>query len=317
MIVARVRRTIEERALIGSGERVLAACSGGADSGAMLFALARLAPELGFVLESASVDHRLREGSARDVEAARAQAARAGVRFHALAVTVPSGASLQAQARSARYDALLARAAEIGAARLAVAHTRDDQAETVLMRVLRGAGVGGLAGIQPRRDDGIVRPLIDCSRADVREFASAHCPTIAEDASNTDPRFERVRVRERVLPALLAEDPSIVDHLADLADDARALFEALDAPAAEALGRSRQGTETIDFSRLAPEATAVRQLVFRRWVRELTGEELGRSHLTQIERCLAGPAEVWLPGGWRLRVAAGGLARLERGPREP
>lgn len=278
----------------------------------MLFALARLAPDLGFELEAASVDHGLRADSGRDVEAARSQAERAGIGFHALAVTVAPGASLQAQARTARYEALRALAARIGAARIAVAHTRDDQAETVLMRILRGAGVAGLAAIRPRRDDGVVRPLVDCARGDVRAYALAAGVPIADDASNADPRFERVRIRERVLPVLREEDPAVVEHLADLADDARALGEALDGLAAAALGRARQGHETISLSSLSAEPQGVRQIALRRWVRELAGVELGRAHLSQIERCLRGPGEVWVPGDRRLVIDAEGRARLER-----
>jgi len=201
--------------------RVLAACSGGPDSAAMLLALARLANELDFGLEAASVDHGLREDAARDVEIAAEQAASAGVPFHGLRVEVAAQGSLQAAARSARYAALHELAVRLGAARIAVGHTLDDQAETVLLRVLRGSGLSGLAGVTPRRADGVIRPLIDCRRADVAAFAASRCTRIANDPSNVDARFERVRIRSEVLPRLSAENPVVVEHLADLADEAR------------------------------------------------------------------------------------------------
>src|SRR5262245_8818481 len=130
--------------MIPRDARVLCACSGGPDSAAMLVALARLAPELGFELVAASVDHGLRADAAHDVAIASRQAAALQVPFHALRIEVAAGASIQAQARSARYEALLRLAAELGASRVAVGHTRDDQAETVLARLLRGSGLVGL-----------------------------------------------------------------------------------------------------------------------------------------------------------------------------
>jgi tRNA(Ile)-lysidine synthase len=311
LIVARVRHTIEKRALVERGMRVLAACSGGADSGAMLFALARLAPEMGFALEAASVDHGLRAEAARDVDIARAQAEAANVPFRALAVHVEPGPSLQARAREARYEGLLAHARERGAERLAVAHTRDDQAETVVMRVLRGTGIGGLGGIAPRRHDGVVRPLIDCMRADVRAFADRCCPRLAVDASNADPRFERVRVRERIMPVFVAEDPAIVEHLAELADDARELFDALAPGARGLLATALESHEIARVSALRPAPAAVRRLAVRLWVQDVTGMPIGRSVVDQIDHALARGGEVWIAGGWGVCIDSV-HARIER-----
>ena len=99
------------------------------------------------------------------------------------------------------------------------------------MRMLRGASVAGLAGIEPLRADGVIRPLIDCRRADVAAFAMQHCAELARDPSNDDPRHERVRVRKQLLPLLEGEDASLTHHLADLADDARAASAAIAAAA--------------------------------------------------------------------------------------
>ncbi len=302
---------MEERGLVDRGTCVLAACSGGADSGAMLVVLARLASDLGFSLCAASVDHRLRPGSERDVDAARAQAEALGVPFDALAVQVTPGASLQARARDERYAALLVCARKRGAARVAVGHTRDDQAETVVMRILRGAGIAGLAGITPRRTDGVVRPLIDCDRAEVHAFAREHCPTIAWDDSNRDARFERVRVRETVLPALRLEDPAVVGHLAELADDARELWEALAPAATEVLAEAREDLETIRVSVLCAEPPAVRRFALRLWVHAVTGGLLGRAQLDQVEHCLSRGGEIWLGDRWRVVIDAR-VARLGR-----
>jgi tRNA(Ile)-lysidine synthase len=311
VIVAQVRRTIHERGLIERGTRVLAACSGGPDSAAMLVALARLRVELGFELEAASVDHGLRVDAAADVAIAAAQAESVGVRFHPLRVNVPTSGSIQANARAARYTALGALAQNLRAARIAVGHTRDDQAETVIMRMLRGAGVAGLAGIEPLRRDGVIRPLIDCRRADVGAFALKHCSVLAHDPSNDDPSYERVRVRRELLPRMERENPALTHHLADLADDARALLAALVPQADAVLAAALQGDGSIQLSALERSPQAVRALALRVWLTRQTGCEPGRAHLEQLERAAVRNVEVWLPEGWVARSAAGVL-RLTR-----
>jgi tRNA(Ile)-lysidine synthase len=307
MIVARVRRTLLERALVAPGTRVLAACSGGPDSAAMLVALARLCSALGFELEAASVDHGLRPGAADDVEVAAEQAAKAGVAFHRLRVDVVRTGSLQANARVARYAALHDLASRRGAARIAVGHTLEDQAETVLMRLLRGAGVAGLSGIEPLRGDGVIRPLIDCRRADVAAFAAQHCARLARDPSNDDPGYERVRMRRELMPALLREDPALVEHLASLAEDAREQLAAL-APAAEAVREAAlQQDGSIDLSSLARAPRAIQTLALRGWLAQSTGLDPARAHLEQLAHASASDIEVWLPEGWVARSRAGRL----------
>jgi tRNA(Ile)-lysidine synthase len=315
MIVARVRRTIVERALIDPHTHVLAACSGGPDSAAMLVALSRLREELGFTLEAASVDHGLRSSAAADLETARAQASALGLSFHALRVEVAAGASLQASARAARYGALHELAGRLGAHRVAVGHTQDDQAETVLQRMLRGAGLVGLAGIEPHRADGVIRPLIDCRRADVAAFAETHCASIARDPSNADPRFLRTRVRTEILPRLAHEDPAIAQHVSDLADDARAVQAVLHGAAQALLDRSRQGDGSIDVSTWTSEPSAVRRSALRAWLERETTHEPGRAQLIALERALSSHAEVWLAAGWVVHSKSTGTLVLARDPK--
>lgn len=307
MIVARVRRTIRERALLSRGERVLVACSGGPDSAALVHVLHRLAPSLGIELHAASVDHGLRPEAGRDVELAGALAETLGVPFTALAVTVPSaGASVQAKAREARYEALRSEMARVGASALAVGHTLDDQAETVIGRVIRGSGVAGLSGIEPRRADGVVRPLIDCRRADVHAYVARHGIAVATDPSNADLRYERVRLRANVIPALVAEDPQALVHLAQLADDARALRELVRSAASELLERAVLRAEPsearLDAEALLAAPAPVRAEALARWIRELTGAAATRAHLEGLERTLHRRGECLLPGGWLVRL---------------
>ncbi|MEM1415130.1 MAG: tRNA lysidine(34) synthetase TilS, partial [Myxococcota bacterium] len=199
---------------------MLVACSGGGDSVALTRLLARLAPELGLELHVATVDHGLRAGSGREALLVAALARRLGLDHVTLPVKVAAG-SLQAQARVARYAALRAHARRLGTRRIAVGHTLDDQAETVLYRALRGAGIEGLAGIAPARRDGVVRPLLDCRRAALRAHLRHLGETWVEDPSNADPRFARARLRA-FWGELEAIDPRAAEHLAHLADDARA-----------------------------------------------------------------------------------------------
>jgi len=310
-LVARVRRTLLERALIPAGSRVVCACSGGPDSAALLGCLARLAAELRFQVHAASVDHGLRPEAASDVQLAAEQAKRVAVPFHALRICVEPGPSLQARAREQRYAVLKQLAEQLGADRIATGHTQDDQAETVLARVLRGAGIRGLAAIRPQRDDGVVRPLIDCRRAAVHDFARACFGTFASDRSNLDPRFERVRIRSHVLPVLEAEDRAVARHLAQLADDARDCMELVDALAEELLAAAMSDAETLEISALVRQPATLRKAVLRRFVDRSAGVDIGRAELTQLDHVLCSDGgEVWLAAGYSVRASGTGQLRV-------
>ncbi|OGK94457.1 MAG: tRNA lysidine(34) synthetase TilS, partial [Candidatus Rokubacteria bacterium RBG_16_73_20] len=190
----RVERTIRRHAMLAGGEAVLAAVSGGADSVALLHALVALAPAWRLRLSVLHVDHGLRPDAARDAEFVRALGARLGVPVEVARVAVSPRGSLEAAARAARYAALAAAADRVGAARIALGHTADDQAETVLMRLLEGAGVRGLAGIPPVRGR-FVRPLIERRRAEVVAELGRTGLAWVEAPTNADPRFLRNRVR--------------------------------------------------------------------------------------------------------------------------
>lgn len=209
---------------------------------ALLDVLARLARKLGFELVAHGVDHGLRAEARSELDLAEEHARALGVTFERSAVVVAPGGNLQARARDARYAALEAAAARSGSAFIATAHHADDRAETVLLRLLRGAGPRGLAVLPPRAGNRL-RPLIRARKSDVRLHLARHGVPSAEDPSNRDRRHQRVRVREELLPLLAELSPGIVEHLNSLADalagEARA-----DAPALAALGRAqRRGLE--------------------------------------------------------------------------
>lgn len=302
-LIARVRRTLEERGLLVGAERVLCACSGGPDSAALMGALATLAPELGFGLEVASVDHGLRPGAAQDVAIAARQAASLGLHFHAVRVEVSAGGSLQAKARAARYSALKRLAAERGLQRIAVGHTQDDQAETVLLRVLRGSGLRGLSAIDPRRADGVIRPLIDCPRSEVHRWAEASFGELARDPSNADERFGRVRLRTHVMPVLLRENPRLIEHLAALADEARDQRAPLRAAAEALLLEADGGGDSLRLSVLAERPGRVRRAALSVWLHARGVEPLTRAHLVELDRAvLSQRGHVWLPRRAEMRV---------------
>jgi tRNA(Ile)-lysidine synthase len=176
---------------------VVVGCSGGADS----LALLALAVDAALAPVAVHVDHGLRPGSDREAAVVADAAARLGARFDARRVKVAEGANLEARARTARYEALDAARVEHGATAVLVGHTADDQAETVLLNLLRGSGSAGLAGMAARRGH-VVRPLLRSRRADVRAECARRELVPVDDPSNDDLAFRRNWIRHEVLPLL-------------------------------------------------------------------------------------------------------------------
>ncbi len=287
-VVRALRRAL--RPLPGDGRPLLIACSGGPDSTALLVGLALLQPELGRLLHVACVDHGLRASAAHEADSVLACAARFGVAGTVLRIKVPDGASLQAQARAARYRALTTLARELDIPYLCVAHTRDDQAETMLMRWLGGAGTRGLSGMSQRSRRGLagrhelvlLRPLLSVSRAQITAFLEhasiATAPLPFADPSNRNPRYLRTRLRFEVLPQLRGLAPHLDQHLFELSDQLRADADCLDELAQQAVARLL----ALPPNSLAPGPAAVLVLP----VRELT--QLPQAILTRVLRQLAG-----------------------------
>lgn len=217
-----VARTLREEVRLETGAHVLCACSGGPDSSAMLHVLIGLRTSLGLRLSAHGVDHGLRAEAGDELDIARRIAGEAGVPFEVTRVVVRPGANLQARARTARYDALRAAARGAGATSIATAHTLDDRAETVVLRLLRGSGARGLA-VLPPRDGDLLRPLVRARRSDVTRHLTRHRVPYASDPSNLDVRYARIRVRLEIMPLLESLSPRIASTLAGLADELGAL----------------------------------------------------------------------------------------------
>lgn len=213
-----VRRTLVDECELESGAHLLLGVSGGPDSMALLHVLAKLRDRVSFVLSAHGIDHGLRSGAPSELDLAAAVAHRSNVPFSRTRLTVSPGANLQARARKARYRALRAAATKLGARYLVTAHHADDRAETVMLRLLRGTSLQGLSVLRPR-DGQLLRPMIRARRSDVMRHLTRHGIRYAEDPSNLDQRFLRVRVRRELMPLLERLSPGIVGHLTALADD--------------------------------------------------------------------------------------------------
>jgi tRNA(Ile)-lysidine synthase len=229
-MLEKVLKYIREQQLLRPGNRVAVACSGGADSVALLCVLAELREEFGVVLSVAHFHHQIRGAEAdSDQEFVKELAARLKLDFYAGSGNAPGHAvqrkiSLETAARELRHQWFAELIKQDKADKIATAHTLDDQAETVLMRILRGTGVRGLAGIAPaHKAKHLIRPLLTTSRREVEAYLKAKGQCWQEDSSNLDLGHTRNRVRHTLLPLLEREfNPSIRQTLADLADVAQA-----------------------------------------------------------------------------------------------
>jgi tRNA(Ile)-lysidine synthase len=252
-VLALVRDTMRRHAMLAGGDVVLVAASGGADSTALLYLMSVLAPEWNLRLHALHVDHGLREDSSVDAAFVRDLGRRLGVPVEVTRVRVTRRGSLEEAARAARYAALEAHADQIGARRIALGHTADDQAETVLMRLLEGTGLRGLAGIPPIRGR-VIRPLIAVRRRALVALLERAGLDWREDPTNHDLKFFRNRVRHEVLPLLAAaHDADVVPALVRLAGRAREGVEALEHVAAAELARLAvdDGQEALTLPRTA------------------------------------------------------------------
>ncbi|GAA0545237.1 tRNA lysidine(34) synthetase TilS [Paractinoplanes ferrugineus] len=292
---------------------VLVACSGGADS----LALAAAARFVGSSVGLVTVDHGLQEGSARralDVAAWGRSIGLDPVEVATVSVTgLPGGP--EAAARTARYGALSAVASRVGAAAVLLGHTRDDQAETVLLALARGAGTRGLSGM-PRQKGIFGRPLLDVARADTRKACAALGLVPWEDPHNSDPAYARSRVRWAALPALVeALGPAVVANLARSAEQIAADNATLDALAAAALDAAYTADRALDLGVLAALAPAIRTRVLHSWAKVLGagGAALSHRHVEALDAFVTnwrGQGPVSLPGGIRVARVREELVRV-------
>lgn len=292
---------------------VLTAVSGGPDSMTVLSGLARIAGRLGLTLHAATVDHALRPASAAEAAAVSAWAARHGVPHVVLPGPVAPGAGVEARAREARYAALHEAKRALGCDVIATGHTANDQAETVLMRLSRGASLRGAAGVRSQRADGVVRPLLFATRAEVERYVRALGLPVVRDEMNDDEALLRTRVRQQAVPALeAAAGPGTVQALARFAELAAEDDAWLAATAAAALERLRAPGCGLDVVGLLALAPPIARRAAGQWL-EGQGVPLDAALVDEVLAAARESRATPLPGDRGLRVADGCL-RVEPAP---
>lgn len=320
-VVLTVRDAIGKHRLISPRDTVLAAVSGGPDSVCMLHTLLSLREELGFDVKVAHLDHRFRgDESHGDAEFVSELASRFGLPCICGEENVPEfllshSMSKQDAARMIRYRFLVRVSKLEYCQRIATGHNADDQAETVLMRLLRGAGADGLAGIPVKRGD-IIRPLLEVWRDEIEAYLVRHDLPHRVDSSNLEPVYLRNRVRSDLLPLLSEYNPNVARALTNLGtimSDVSSHFEALtDRALTEVVKSARVGQFALDLGKLTDYDEASRRCVFRRVFESLRPDlsPLAFHHvenLMNLVRRNEVGVSVELPDGARARLEHGVL----------
>ena len=304
----KLRAFLKEQALLSPGDKVIAAVSGGADSVAMLFALYLLRDELGITLEAAHFNHHLRGAeSDRDEAFVTDFCGRYCIPLHLGSGRIVSGKKgLEAAARDARYAFLRSLPGKV-----ATAHTADDNAETVLMRLIRGTGLKGLGAIAPVSGN-VIRPMLTVTRDDVEAFLEEYALPHVEDSSNAEDDFLRNRIRHGILPLMRAENPRIGENLS-----AMALLLRQDEACLQAMIPEEQMP---DVSRLKAMEPTMRRRTLERFLKAQGVREPEQIHILQAEQLLyhwSPSASMQFPGGVTIGRQYDRLVRLECAPELP
>jgi tRNA(Ile)-lysidine synthase len=309
-LLQRFRRHLDETGIIPHGSRGLVAVSGGADSVALLHLLNGVAGELRLGLHVAHLDHALRPDSPADATHVRELCYALGVpliekRIDIAALAKAGRGGIEEVAREARRDYLRDVAKARGCTWIALAHQRDDQAETFLLRLVRGAGTTGLAGMRPI-DLPFVRPLLGFSRAELVEWLAGEGIAWREDASNLDVAFARNRVRHELLPLLESYNPAIRQRLNELcrqmADDEDDWSVRVETGLARTAILSSQECR-LSCAGLAGESSALAARMVRAALKSVRGDlrRIDAAHIRAILALAVGArpqGELHLPGAW-------------------
>jgi tRNA(Ile)-lysidine synthase len=316
-ILQTVDHTLRTYRMVQNGDAVLIGVSGGPDSVALVHILLALAPAYALRIALGHLNHCLRQNeSERDEAFVTALANRIELPIHVERENVrcyqkQHRLSLEEAAREVRYRFYYALAARYGYDKIALGHHSDDNAELILMCLLRGSGPAGLCGIPPVRDDKIVRPLIKLRRSQIMDYVAAKKLDFIEDSSNLDSQFLRNKIRQQLIPQLKAEyNPQLIvalNRLAEIMDPEQQMIESLIRPMFEkALIFEKQGRLGLGIAGLNQQPLAVRRRLIRRAILRVKGN-LRRIALVHIEAVLklaqkGSPANTLdLPDGIRIR----------------
>jgi tRNA(Ile)-lysidine synthase len=302
-LIGKVKATVEKYRMLQEGDRVIVGVSGGVDSVVLLHVLMALRDEFGLSLIVAHLDHGIRgEESRREADFVRDLAKGMGLLFEKAVANVPALArkkriSLQEAAREARYAFYEDVRKRNTGQKVAMGQTADDQAETILMRVIRGAGLRGLKGIPPFRGEGFIRPLIETSREEVEKYAEKEGLSFVTDSSNIKDIYLRNKVRHDLIPHLEGEyNPSIRAGLTRMAAILSREDDYLNQKAEEAMARLIKGTGenlSLDIPRLKAFHEAIGFRVLQKMLAIVLGGDLKRIktvHLDGLFRLLTHPA---------------------------
>ncbi len=263
------------RAAIRPGATILVALSGGADSVALMHALLELRARFEMRIVAAHLNHRIRAlESDRDENFVREMCARLGVELRVARARGldADSANLEERARDARYRFLNSAADASGADYIALAHHADDQAETVLMRMLRGAGSAGLAAMAERGPTRLVRPMLGLYRAEILAYLHARGIAFVEDSSNRSPEILRNRIRTELIPMLERDyAPGLRRRLVEIAGEMRSVDDFMNAAASIEFATMRSSEDALDIARFSALASALQMMVLRLYLAERTG----------------------------------------------
>ncbi|MCX5695358.1 MAG: tRNA lysidine(34) synthetase TilS [Candidatus Omnitrophica bacterium] len=288
MILDKIKDAIRKYNLISKGDLVLVGVSGGPDSVALLYLLNSLSAPLGFKIQIAHLDHMLRKDSCKDAQFVRSLGAKLRLPVISGKVNLKkSGAkgSLEEIARDARLDFLINTARAIKADKIALAHNLDDQAETVLMRILRGTGLYGLSGILPKRDlygFRFIRPLIRVQRREIESFLRSKRIKARLDKTNREDIYFRNKIRNKLIPLLETRyNPNIKDSLSNMAQSAAFDYDYLNQAALRLLKGKKGRVNLAALSRMHP---AMQRLVLRLSIFRVQGSmrRISFQHIEEI-----------------------------------
>jgi tRNA(Ile)-lysidine synthase len=295
MLLEKVKKTIQEHGLFHTKDKILIAYSGGVDSTALLHLLLELQKEWPLELFLGHFNHKLRQSAEEDERFVRDAArklslplfvGRGDVRARSRAMKQ----NIEETGRQLRYEFLNQKAVEVGGAKIATGHTMTDQAETLLMRLMRGSGLRGLSGIYPAVDERLVRPLLEVEREDIEVYLKEKKIASRMDESNLDRRFLRNRIRLELLPYIRKNfEPAIVRQLGRMAsifrEEETLLEEMAREKAKEAIKKKSHGV-TLDWLFLSSAPRALARRVVRNFISELRGS-LRRISFEDVESVLS------------------------------
>ena len=289
MLTIKVNNTIKNHRLIQGGDKILIGVSGGPDSVCLLHILDYLSNKFKFSLHIAHLDHMLRKGSAKDAEFVKRVAKKLRIPLTSGRINVKKiskNISIEEAARNARLEFFFKIAKKIKADKIALAHNLDDQAETVLMRILRGAGLSGISGILPKRKISgheIIRPLLEVKRSEIEAYLKNNKIKTRRDLTNFKDIYFRNKIRNNLLPLLENNySPNAKELLANLAESSASDYQFIELMSTKAM----KGAKTkFNLKKLSKLHISMQRMLFRRAIFSLQGStrRITFQHIKEIE----------------------------------